>query len=64
MSVYWSVGAGTIIDADMGEHIQRQIADRPRLSRNRPIKQIPEVFGRRLCWKSSSMASAAELAES
>jgi hypothetical protein len=32
----------------MGEHIQRQIADRPRLSRNRPSRQTPEVLGRRL----------------
>ena len=32
----------------MGDHIQRQIADRPRLSRNRPSKQTPEVLGRRL----------------
>ena len=32
----------------MGDHIQRPIAARPRLSRNRPSKQTPEVLGRRL----------------
>jgi hypothetical protein len=48
LSAYWSVGAGTIIDADMGEHIQRQIADRPRLSRKRPVTLTPELIGRRL----------------
>jgi hypothetical protein len=32
----------------MGEHIQRQIDDRPRFSRKRPSKQTPEVRGRRL----------------
>jgi hypothetical protein len=47
-TTYWSVGAGTIIDDDMGEHIQRQIADRPGLTRNRPSKQTPELIGRRL----------------
>jgi hypothetical protein len=32
----------------MGEHIQRQTADRPRFRRNRLSKQTPEVLGRRL----------------
>jgi hypothetical protein len=32
----------------MGEHFQRQTADRPRFGRNCPSKQTPEVLGRRL----------------
>jgi hypothetical protein len=32
----------------MGELIERRITDRPRIARNRPSKQTPEVLGRRL----------------
>ena len=32
----------------MGEHIQRKIADQPRLSRKRPAKRTADVMGRRL----------------
>jgi hypothetical protein len=32
----------------MGDHIQRQIAGQPRLSRKRPAKQSAEAMGRRL----------------
>jgi hypothetical protein len=38
----------------MGEHTERQIADRPPIARKRPGKQTPEAGG---CWKSSSMTS-------
>jgi hypothetical protein len=47
-ATYWSVGAATIIDADMGEHTEQRIAGRTRLSRKRPAKQSAEAMGRRL----------------
>ena len=32
----------------MGEHIERQIIERPRIARKRPGKQTAEAIGRRL----------------
>ena len=45
---YWSVGAATIIDADMGEHTEQRIAGRPRIARRRLVRQTPELIARRL----------------
>jgi hypothetical protein len=32
----------------MGEHTEQRIAGRPRIARRRPLKETPEVLGRRL----------------
>jgi hypothetical protein len=45
---YWSVGAATIIDADLGEHFVPRITDRPLIARKRVVRQTPELIARRL----------------
>jgi hypothetical protein len=47
-SIYWSVGATTIIDADVGEHTEQRFTVRPHIARKRPGKQAPETIGWRL----------------
>jgi hypothetical protein len=45
---YWPVAKAAIIPVGMGQHTAQRISERPRIARNRPRKQTPEVLGRRL----------------
>jgi hypothetical protein len=45
---FWPSAVPAAIQRGMGEHTEQRITDRPRIARKRPVRQTPEVLGRRL----------------